>query len=573
MFLGRGLRCLRSKLAAYCRGHAWRDAVALAAAGEVDVVSRGMALAACDRLAWWQEALELLSQAPEVNVVLCNATISACGRAKRWAEACEVLGDMARRQVAPDAISFNSAMRGGSWRLAVLLRQQMVQQQLEPSRFTTSTATSLCARSNAWHAALAFLALASDLDAAAFSSVLQACGRSRRWQRSLRLFQELQELVDPDVACYNAAMSALERGGHWRGALSLWSTMRESRLRPDLTTRNSFLSACEKGRRWQLALEVFGESTSHSKVTYTALLSALTKGKAWDLALGVLEQMRLKDLQPGPLHYAAILEARGEDDELRRRLELSVLQALRDLEGLQEPEARQEAAKYAVAGLEALMRGQNQLHMQLEETLELFELVLYRPVLAELAALLHRPPTAAGRLTEQYGLGSHFTQRALKDLGLAEIDDLWAISARQSALELLHEVPERAQAQHLVVWSSYTLELWGRHFQNQGRATWAEEPHLPTPVPLWPIFVEHDRGNHAERVALLRIISELLEAGAHTADFHDVHGDVWLYAVHTPCISCLAAFRQFQGAFPNVSLHVAFHDWSQTREAVQKRWE
>ena len=565
MFLGRGLRCLKGKLAAYCRRHAWRQAVALLfAEGDADVVTYGMALAACDRLGSWQEALALLRQAPELNVVLCNAAMSACGRAQRWAEACELLHEMPHQQLVPDVISFNSAMRGGSWRVALLLRQQMVEQQLEPSRFTTSTATSLCARSNAWQAALAFLALAKDLDAAAFSSVLQACGRSRRWQRSLQLFEELKEVVTPDVPCYNAAISAAERGGHWRGALSLWSGMRESRLRADLITRNALLSACEKGRRWQVALLIF-DSKSHSKVSYTALLSALTKGKAWQLGLGVLEQMRSQELEPTPLHYAAILEARGEDEELRRRLELSVRRALHDLEVLQGVEARQEAAKYAVAGLEALMRGPKQLHMQLEETLELFRVVLFRPVLAELAALVDRPP--AGRLQEQYGLGKHFTQEALKELGLAS-DDLWKMNAQQKALELLHEVPERAQAQHLVVYSSYILQLHGRHFEHQGRATWAHDLIHATPfVPLWPIFVEHDRSSHAERVALLKIIQELLEAGAQPHDFPFLEGHVWLYAVHTPCISCLAAFRQFQRAFPKVSLQIAFHDWRQTREA------
>ncbi|CAK9043563.1 unnamed protein product [Durusdinium trenchii] len=81
-------------------------------------------------------------------------------------------------------------------------------------------------------------------------------------------------------------------------------------------------------------------------------------------------------------------------------------------------------------------------------------------------------------------------------------------------------------------------------------------------VPLSPIFVEHDRANHAERWALLSILSDLLAKGVQPCDFQSIQGDVWLYGVHTPCISCMAIFCQFRNAFPQVSLRIAFRDWS-----------
>lgn len=90
-----------------------------------------------------------------------------------------------------------------------------------------------------------------------------------------------------------------------------------------------------------------------------------------------------------------------------------------------------------------------------------------------------------------------------------------------------------------------------------------------------PVFAQHDRSNHAERQALIKVITRVQEAcGAKTDEEFEVEaaevtGTVRLYASHTPCISCMACFCQFQRLFPKVKLCVDFDDWRDTRRMVE----
>lgn len=90
-----------------------------------------------------------------------------------------------------------------------------------------------------------------------------------------------------------------------------------------------------------------------------------------------------------------------------------------------------------------------------------------------------------------------------------------------------------------------------------------------------PVFAQHDRSNHAERQALIKIIARVQKASgaqsdeAFEAECAEVTGTVRLYASHTPCISCMACFCQFQRLFPKVKLCVDFDDWRDTRRMVE----
>merc|ERR1712217_861600 len=102
------------------------------------------------------------------------------------------------------------------------------------------------------------------------------------------------------------------------------------------------------------------------------------------------------------------------------------------------------------------------------------------------------------------------------------------------------------------------------------------KPRLRAPGSyVLPVFAQHDRSNHAERQALIKVITRVQEAcGAQTdeefeAECAEVTGTVRLYASHTPCISCMACFCQFQRLFPKVKLCVDFDDWRDTRRMVE----
>ena len=666
---------LNKAINASSKAHNWEASFkllddALEAGCPVNVVSFGAALAACDRGSFWQHALRLFGRLAVPNNITWNAVISACGRAKRWEHACGLLEQMTESQFQPDIITFNSTMRslGGAgsstsrWQLGLALHGQLLTKQLLPSPTTYSTLTKLCAQGNAWHVALLVLQDATagpadggNIDAASFTSVLIACARSRRWQRSVQLFSDLTSEkghgLRPDLACFNAAMSACERGGHWSGALHFMHQMRsDCSIQPDLTSLNTLLSACEKGCKWQEALSIFcvelPQVASETKpfahnfvVTYGAIFSALTRAAVWPTALTILDDMQKQQLQPGPLHFGSVLAAMSpgyggpkftKDVEasvnkhavtrVLRMLNLSVLDALRRRQNMNNMnvedaphDRRQEITKYAVAGMEILLRQVNS--EDVTETLKLFRTVVYQPVVACLSLLTSSKNQKEAnsvlcnhRLEEQFGLGSYFTGEALRDLGLAHADVAWQRRAEAAALQALHRrlawrsstklrpvdqlIPnsmsfgdcsflpkQKALAKQLVVWLVYDLMIpvqgsnrLARRFHMTGRPGFAcENQSLPTEeVPLSSIFVEHDRGSHAERWALLSVIADLLAEGLRPIDFQSITGTVQLYAVHTPCISCLAAFCQFRSAFPKVLLKVAFQDWSVSRVTMHK---
>jgi len=108
------------------------------------------------------------------------------------------------------------------------------------------------------------------------------------------------------------------------------------------------------------------------------------------------------------------------------------------------------------------------------------------------------------------------------------------------------------------------------------RSSGPAKPKLRSPGSyVLPVFAQHDRSNHAERQALIKVIARVQDAcGAKTdeefeAECAEVTGTVRLYASHTPCISCMACFCQFQRLFPKVKLCVDFDDWRDTRRMVE----
>ena len=178
--------------------------------------------------------------------------------------------------------------------------------------------------------------------------------------------------------------------------------------------------------------------------------------------------------------------------------------------------------------------------------------------------------------------GARYTSKALADLGLSTSDPSWRPMAQQLTRQALRTRkwqrknagvwPARASAQMLVVWCSYEIyDESGLVCENKGKlffaaktdATEVDSARGLSELLLASVFVEHDRSMHAERHALLEVANLVERMGSR-----DVHGNVRLYAVHTPCISCLAVFCQFRSLFPQVVLHVQFDDWSATRQAL-----
>eukprot|EP00931_Biecheleriopsis_adriatica_P059042 TRINITY_DN35266_c0_g1_i1.p1 TRINITY_DN35266_c0_g1~~TRINITY_DN35266_c0_g1_i1.p1 ORF type:complete len:685 (-),score=137.67 TRINITY_DN35266_c0_g1_i1:65-2119(-) len=604
-------------LAACDRGSTWRNALDLLEqmGREVSLISSNTAISACARARRWQHAVGLLDSIKEAGLrpdtISYNCTMrSLLGSgtsSARWQHALTLLDELHVEHLAPSLVTFSTLAsaceKGNAWQAAIAL----------------ITHADCCGLSP---------------DAACFSSAMMACARSRRWQRSVDLLRAMEaRIVAPDVVCCNASISACERGGDWQGGLALLQAMYGLNLKPDLVSLNAAMSACEKGAQWSRALDLLkqaqesaslGLAAGPDSVSFGAVLTACARAAAWREGLETLEAMQRASMVPDPLSFTTLLAtcdcpaSKPSPHKLALRLGLweAVLKALQQYRGLQASieagqssteKQLQEAAKKAVVGIDALALGARSSHGSLPAATDSvqvqFDDLIYLPVVRRLGSLLCRQPWSGAeeahlqdrRLEEQFGLGTVHTQRALQDLGLGdERPPAWRSVAGRAARAALQrrrrtsgsgrkEVwPERPIARLLSVWMAYRFHVLRRDgsersAHNAGLIVFAASEkrdrhrHGSGIPPLLPIFVEHDRGTHAERQALLHAVSELeMLAGSEPESLRHARGEVRLFAVHTPCISCLAVFCQFRAAFPEVDLRVEFDDWPATRQALLK---
>ena len=91
-------------------------------------------------------------------------------------------------------------------------------------------------------------------------------------------------------------------------------------------------------------------------------------------------------------------------------------------------------------------------------------------------------------------------------------------------------------------------------------------PSGPQSEALRAIFSRHDRSQHSERRAMLKVVERLGEGHASL----NATGSVRLFSCHTPCMSCLFVFAQFRAMYPKVRLTVAFMSWTETYAALQE---
>ncbi|CAE7445535.1 RAP [Symbiodinium necroappetens] len=78
----------------------------------------------------------------------------------------------------------------------------------------------------------------------------------------------------------------------------------------------------------------------------------------------------------------------------------------------------------------------------------------------------------------------------------------------------------------------------------------------------------HSRGGHAERVAMLQVFAHALRcaAGHSGPGAAELTGDVWLFASHWPCISCLAVLCQATALARSVRFHLCWDGFASHSE-------
>lgn len=250
------------------------------------------------------------------------------------------------------------------------------------------------------------------------------------------------------------------------------------------------------------------------------------------------------------------------------------------------PRSERDVANDVVFGVVAvdLLFNHDRLDMEVSEA---FRRSVYHPAWKRLryysdsTAPEARSPAKSWRLQDrtlerQFSLSCYFTEAATRELEISRMQDPFIPYMQRTSRGLLFEAGVKATddpvSNALVAWMAHSLRVQkgaeevvhlsrGRPF---GYAIGKPE------VSEWllPVFVEHDRSSHAERMALLAVGKLVKSAGAKLHPDSSVSGMVGVYATHTPCISCMAVFCQFKQKLPGVKLYVCFDKWGETNRWI-----
>eukprot|EP00435_Cladocopium_sp_Y103_P047883 s176_g14.t1 len=117
-------------------------------------------------------------------------------------------------------------------------------------------------------------------DTKSFEEALKACAENGKWQWTIELMQQMQELFLPvEQPTYASLISAYSAAKQWRPAL--WT-----------------LDAAERGGRAEVGLQTVS--------LYNKVITAFVKEAAWRKAMWLLHDMPERKVQPDVVTYGAV---------------------------------------------------------------------------------------------------------------------------------------------------------------------------------------------------------------------------------------------------------------------------
>lgn len=580
----------------------------------------------------WEQMVSLLDGISDQAVLGGNPYLTllhACGRRSLWHWGLALLGRMEALQLTPDVrcqnVAISACARSKHWEAGVSIFQSLKDLTMALNAVSYNAAIHACTQASRWQHSLATLCdmqLSQMVpDIVTYNTTLNSCEKGSKWQQGVALVAAMQaSAVAPDLHCYSTLLSACAKSGDWQRNLEYFADMLEKGLKPDVFVYSALLTACQRGTQWARGLEILGAMRGAcldlDQINLEIAVTLCEVGGHWGYALALMEEMRQKYCSPTVVSYIALIRASENyetqelqqggivpelaslKEELFKSVRKYAFEILQD-EGVQTVERASPSQAmpgsspstniYLVYAIDMLHK-----HGKLDTELEAsFRERIYAPVLDVLQQLGHHrvsgmpviPPARPVRggirtLAMHAGLGTYFTTDMLGALGLASGVSLWLSraqatvwSALQASFPTAAQLPYTAIGRQLRVWVSFSVlpqpmseDGMPLRLQSSGRVVaHGRHPWEQGEVLLPPIYAYHDRAQHAERRALLQVAQLLTENGAPGMS---PVGTVRLYAVHTPCISCLAVFSQFKALFPRVRLTVAFASWQETREQI-----
>lgn len=465
-----------------------------------------------------------------------------------------------------------------------------------------------------------------------FTTVLKALALDGQWRRVLRLLREIREAgLEADLSTYNWVLSAMAKDKQVDRALVMLGEMREKGLNPDIESFNYCIgaakpgewqqalviledllpaaglepdgqsfegaaAACEEAREWQrsllLFLEIGRRGLRSTSVGHNYALSACRQGKQWQLGYEIMRAMREQNFEPD-FRLKADLEAQSRGLERAPPPEPSsrsspspdnVWQRKQQLRELREQERRRQEEKRVEEEQkerERQRQGQNEqrdLPRQPAQPSVCQDQVQEQQARAAVAEK-RKLPAREGTIQPSPNPAAQLTPSPLQQGTVASSNNK---ESQQLLSRPLHTPLSTSEPNATSPRSGDVEVILGQRLPREPRRDpgkdQAPRPKHKLRAPgsyVLPVFAQHDRSNHAERQALIKVIARVQEAsGAKTdeefeAECAEVTGTVRVYASHTPCISCMACFCQFQRLFPKVKLCVDFDDWRDTRRMVE----
>ncbi|CAK9090545.1 unnamed protein product [Durusdinium trenchii] len=390
-----------------------------------------------------------------------------------------------------------------------------------------------------------------------FLIVLKALALDGQFRRALRLLREMKEIgIELDIIKYNWVLAAMAKDKQVQRALAMLEEMRQKEIIPDLQSYNHCAGACkpkewEEMRRASSMLQQLARKDSSGRSPWTCSWRSSSVGKRWKHGFEIMEIMKEKGFEPD-FRLKMDLEAQSRGLEKAPPPEPSsrsmpspdnVWQRKQQLRELREQDKRRQEER----------RLEEERQKRLREA--------------------HGEPVRSAEKKEEK---EEKQEKKVEKEKVAKVQNVTKAPSTEAEPPKPAETapPEEREARTSAPEPREPREP--REPQRQRPKRDPRKPKLRAPGSyVLPVFAQHDRSNHAERQALIKVIARVQEAsGAQTdaefeAECAEVTGTVRLYASHTPCISCMACFCQFQRLFPKVKLCVDFDDWRDTRRMVE----
>eukprot|EP00439_Symbiodinium_sp_Y106_P039169 s1418_g4.t2 len=509
----------------------------------------------------WHLALYLLRRGQSFIVDFpkleaCSSLLSACGRAGRWQAALQAFTGMyywgPRPDVAACGALLDSFARAGLWEQALhLLNRMGLSRSLplpEPDMAAYTAVMSACAVAFKWEHAVACL---QDMhhrlvrvSVAAYNAAALACERAVQVRSLFDLVNGMKTgRLQADAITYLALTSALGKGQQWQPALGALHSLGCLTVQPSRNLVNSAITACEKGHAWLSAVSVFRElhrlKIQPTVVSSSAAITAAAAQQEWKPAVRLLDDMSSWQVQPDEIAWNSMLDASELSSqwtlacELLARMASSISTlALLAASGASEGAEHSKALMPLLAQLRSqckkdLMHESQRRNVRAQEepsslshVLEAHEvLAAHGAASSELqlgvATAIFRPCLIS--LQSLCDHGDVFTRLALDNVAMAERPQgcswsSWSSTAAHASRYVSRQLSDdkTPSAESLAGWLASSLVM------REGR-TWRKIKGLVLGYggdsdevgPLRPVFVQHDRSRHAERLALKQLVTSI----------------------------------------------------------------